>query len=107
MTTGVTFSHRADAAPPAPFSVPPRILIRVSKEPGARELYAQLGTAELGAADVERAAVELDRLAHDGEADALPRHGFVGALAALEQRPSFLGGHAAAVVADRNDEPLP
>ena len=59
---------------------------RGSQHAGARELDAQLGAAELGAADVERAAIELDGLAHDGEPDALPRHRFVGALAALEQR---------------------
>src|SRR6185369_9920104 len=79
---------------------------RRSQRARARQLDSNLGAAELGVADGQRAAVELDRLTHDREADALPRHRFVGSLAALTELLRELGPDSAAVVADADREAL-
>src|SRR5512144_1204807 len=77
-------------------------LRRVGRAARQRQLDGELGAAALAAADPDRAAVCLDGLARDPQADAeaaevAHRH---GALEALEDPPLVLGRDADAAVAD-------
>src|SRR5438093_12267196 len=96
---------RADATQPtaAGQSKSPQNQGRSAPEGGglsARQAERDAGAAQLGVLDGERSAVELDRVAHHGEAQPMPRHALVGTHAALEHAGTIAFGDTRAVILD-------